>query len=263
VPEPRSARADVAPSVAAGTLDEVRDIIATIDGWLTDGQAALLWECASVLRSGDRIVEIGSYRGRSTIVLASGAPGGCEVVAIDPHAGTDRGPEEYHGKELEAERDHLAFEQNLSRAGVRDRVTYLRKWSHEAVGEIGCPIQLLYIDGAHRYQPARDDIRSYGARVAPGGTLLIHDSFSSKGVTAAILRTLTFGPRWRYVGRVGSMTEFRRSPVRPAERPLNAMRQLGELGWFARNLAIKLLVLARRRDLALRVGLPPDQKWPH
>ena len=261
--DPRSARADVAPTADGVTFADARERIAGIDGWLTDDQAALLWDCASALHPGDRVVEIGSYRGRSTIVLATAVPEGCEVVAVDPHAGTDRGPEEYHGKELEAERDHFAFEENLARAGVRDRVTYLRKWSHDAVDDIDGEIQLLYIDGAHRYQPARDDIRSYGARVAPGGTLLIHDSFSSKGVTAAILRTLTFGRRWRYVGRVGSMTEFRRSFVRPAERPANALRQLGELGWFARNLLIKLLVLARQRDLALRLGLPPDQQWPH
>ncbi len=58
-------------------------------------------------------------------------------------------------------------------------------------------VELLYIDGAHRYAPARDDIRRWGDRVPPGGTLLIHDSFSSVGVTGAILTSLTFSsPRW-------------------------------------------------------------------
>ena len=41
------------------------------------------------------------------------------------------------------------------------------------------PIDVLYIDGAHRYGPARADIRDWGARVTDGGTMLIHDSFSS------------------------------------------------------------------------------------
>jgi len=40
------------------------------------------------------------------------------------------------------------------------------------------PIDLLYIDGAHRYGPAKLDIDAGRARGA-GGTLLIHDSFSS------------------------------------------------------------------------------------
>jgi predicted O-methyltransferase YrrM len=234
-----------------------------IEGWLTDDQARLLWDSATSLRPGECAVEIGSFQGRSTIVLARGAPEGTEVIAVDPHAGTDRGPEEYHGKEAEAERDSVAFEKNLADAGVRQRVTYLRQWSREAIKQIEGPIALLYIDGAHRYQPARDDIRAFGARVGPGGTLLIHDSFSSKGVTAAIMRTLTFSSRWRYMGRVGSMTEFRRSPLAPEDRVANVLRQLRELGWFGRNLVIKMLVLAHRRDLALRLGLPPDQQWPH
>ena len=43
------------------------------------------------------IVEIGSFQGRSTIVLASAAPSGVEIIAIDPHAGNDRGPQEQGG----------------------------------------------------------------------------------------------------------------------------------------------------------------------
>ena len=41
-----------------------------------------------------RIVEIGSFRGRSTIVLRRAAAPGVELVAIDPHGGGDRGPQE-------------------------------------------------------------------------------------------------------------------------------------------------------------------------
>ena len=92
------------------------------------------------------------------------------------------------------------------------------------------PIDVLYIDGAHRYAPALADIRNYGIRVADGGTMLIHDSFSSIGVTLAIMRALAFGSTFRYVGRSRSMTIYRadlptsgtgrvaqrRSPARPA-----------------------------------------------
>ena len=150
---------------------------------MTDDQARLLWESARALRDGDQVVEIGSFQGRSTIVLAQAAPAGATVTAIDPHAGNDRGPQEISGKEAEAEGDSQTFLRNLARAGVADRVTYLRRWSTEALADHQGPIDLLYIDGAHRYGPARDDIRRWGARVPPGGTLLIHDSFSSIGVT--------------------------------------------------------------------------------
>jgi hypothetical protein len=71
--------------------------IADVDGWMTEGQARRLWDRASALRPGARVVEIGSYHGRSAIVLATAAPEGVEVVAIDPHAGNDRGPQQIVG----------------------------------------------------------------------------------------------------------------------------------------------------------------------
>jgi hypothetical protein len=40
--------------------------------------------------------------------------------------------------------------------------------------------------------------------------MLIHDSFSSVGVTLAILRELVWSDQWRYVGRARSITEYRR-----------------------------------------------------
>ncbi len=50
--------------------------------------------------------------------------------------------------------------------------------SNEAHGEVEGDIDLLYIDGAHRYAPALDDIRTWGARVKPGGGY-IHDVYPS------------------------------------------------------------------------------------
>ena len=76
---------------------------------------------------GERIVEIGSFRGRSTIVLASAAPEGVEVVAIDPHAGNDRGPQEIDGFAGEAGEDHRRFLANLAAAGVAERVRHVRR----------------------------------------------------------------------------------------------------------------------------------------
>src|SRR5215203_4674336 len=135
------------------------------------------------------------------IAIGRSAPEGVEIVAIDPHAGNDRGPQEIDGFEDEAALDQKVFFANLERAGVRDRVTYVQKFSHDAHGDVAGDIDVLHIDGAHRYKPAADDIRSWGKRVVPGGTMLIHDSFSSIGVTGAILTSLTPSSEWRYVGR--------------------------------------------------------------
>ena len=233
---------------------------AAVDGWLTPAQARRLWERAAAARG--PVVEIGSFRGRSTIVLASAAP---EVIAIDPHAGSDRGPQEIAADERRGNEDHEAFVANLAAAGVADRVRHVRKPSAAALADVDGAPALLYVDGAHRYGPAHDDLRRWGARVPPGGAMLVHDSWSSVGVTLALLTECVASPWWRYAGRTGSLAEYERphAPLRGRERFRNAARQLAELPWFARNVVIKVLVLARLRPLAHRLGLPRDARWPY
>jgi predicted O-methyltransferase YrrM len=236
--------------------------VADVEGWMTDGQARLLWDSARRVDPGGRIVEIGSFRGRSMVVLARAAEPTVELVAIDPHAGNDRGPQEIDGFVDEAAEDHDVFNANLENAGVRERVRHVRAFSDAAHGDVDDPIELLYIDGAHRYAPARTDIREWGARVSDGGTMLIHDSFSSIGVTLAIMRELFAGRRWRYVGRSESMTEYRRERLRPKARVANAVHQSLELPWFARNVLIKVLITVGLGKVTRVFGHDP-KVWPY
>lgn len=234
-----------------------------VEGWLTEEQARRLYDAAERCPADGLVVEIGSFRGRSTIVLASAAPAGVQVIAIDPHAGNDRGPQEIEGYDAEAATDHEVFLANLHRAGIGGRVRHVRAFSHDALADVDGPVDVLYIDGAHRYGPARADIRDWGALVPAGGTLLIHDSFSSIGVTMAILRELAVGRRFRYVGRSRSLTEYR-ADLRPGwpARLGNAARQAAQLPWFVRNVALKVLLSLGLRKLLTRLGRrPPD--WPY
>ena len=247
------------------SFDAALAAVENVEGWMSDGQARRLWDRASAVPPGGRIVEIGSFRGRSAIVLARAAGGKAEVIAIDPHAGNDRGPQEIHGSVDEGEADNVAFRENLEHAGVADAVRHVRLPSQDALSAVSGPVDLLYVDGAHRLRPAMDDISRWGARVRAGGTMLVHDSFSSIGVTLALLRLLALGGDFVYAGRERSLAEYRRvgTPLRPAERARNALRQLAELPWFARNVAIKVaLVLKAPRPLLRLLGHDsPD--WPY
>lgn len=250
------------PATPAATFAEVEAAVADVDGWMTPGQARKLWSCARTVRSGGTIVEIGSFRGRSMIVLASAAEPGVELVAIDPHAGNDRGPQEIEGFEDAAALDNEVFLANLAAAGVADRVRHVRKFSDDALADVEGEIDVLYIDGAHRFGPALADIRRWGARVRPGGDLLIHDSFSSVGVTGALVASLFFGDRFRYLGRSESMAHYRRERLPARERVANAGRQIAQLPWFARNLLIKALIVARLGRVTRLLGHDPST-WPY
>jgi predicted O-methyltransferase YrrM len=249
-------RAGGAEAGFAGALAAVADV----EGWMTTAQLRRLWEAAATAPEGATIVEIGSFRGRSAIVLARGARDGATVVAIDPHAGTDRGPGEITGSPDTGERDNAAFRANVDAAGVADRVEHVRLTSDAAHGRVAGAIDLLHVDGAHRYAPARDDVAGWGARVAPGGRMLIHDAFSSIGVTGAQLRLLVLSGRFRYLGRSGSLADYRREDLGPAAHAGNALRQLAQLPWFARNVAVKLALTLRLRRVARLLGA---DGWPY
>jgi len=224
----------------------------------------MLADAAAACPPDGEIVEIGSFRGKSTIVLAQSAPEGAAIVAIDPHAGNDRGPQEIEGFADEAASDRHVFEENLAAAGVRHRVRHVPEYSNRAHSAVHGSIDVLYIDGAHRYGPARADIRDWGSRVADGGTMLIHDSFSSVGVTMAIIRELMFGGRFRYIGRSRSLTHYRADlgGGGPLARLRNAARQGAELPWFARNVALKVLLSAGLGKVLTRFGRTAPE-WPY
>jgi predicted O-methyltransferase YrrM len=240
------------------TFDEAFALAAPIEGWLTEEQARRLWETARQVPPGGLLVEIGSFRGRSAVVLASALPDGARMIAIDPHAGGDRGPQEIAPEAERGEADQRAFAANLTAAGVGSRVTHVRKMSAVAHGEVDGEIDVLYIDGAHRFGPARDDIVRWGARVRDGGTMLVHDSFSSIGVTLATLSAITFGSHWRYAGRSGSLAAYRRT--RPGLA--SPLRQLAQLPWFVRNVVVKIAIVTRQRWLARLMGHRGDH-WPY
>ncbi len=242
------------------SFDEAWQAVTDVEGWMTEGQGRALYQAGAACPAEGRIVEIGSFRGRSTIVLGLSAAPGVEIVAVDPHAGNDRGPREFDGFEQEASDDHARFTANLVTAGVSDRVTHVRQFSDRAHKMVGGEIDLLYIDGAHRYRSARADIRDWGARVRPGGRMLIHDSFSSIGVTLAILRELLLSKRFRYVARSRSLAIYEVSPDH--SRGSNAARQLAQLPWFAKNVGLKVLLSLGLGKLLAKLGRPTPE-WPY
>ena len=66
---------------ALRTFDEALTAVRDVDGWMSPDQAERLYRAALSTRPGDQIVEIGSFRGRSTIVLASAANAEATVAA--------------------------------------------------------------------------------------------------------------------------------------------------------------------------------------
>ena len=241
---------------------DVLTSVSCVDGWMTSDQASRLYDCAAELVCGARIVEIGSFRGRSLIVLASAAVEGVQIISVDPHAGGDRGPQEITSDQEVGNQDFLAYNFNLNAAGVRDRIDHIRKMSSGALNDVEGPIDLLHIDGAHRFGPARADIKDWGDKVSDTGVMLIHDSFSSIGVTLALMTSTFLSRDWRYAGRTQSLAEYRRETLNKSRRVTNLIRQVAQVPWFVRNVVIKVLLSARLYPLTRLLG-HKNRDWPY
>src|SRR5271168_4115391 len=69
------------------TIDAAWEATKEVPGYLLENEARFLGVLAAITPAAGAIVEIGSYRGRSTVMLAKVAAhyGFGPVVAIDPH----------------------------------------------------------------------------------------------------------------------------------------------------------------------------------
>jgi predicted O-methyltransferase YrrM len=223
-------------SGAAG-FDDVFAAADPIPGWLTRDQARALYDAAGAVPPGGRVVEIGSHHGRSAVVLASGLPSGARLVAVDPF------PDDWRYGAVGTEQ---RFRDNVQRLGVADAVDLLVATSREVRRTWRGRLDLVYIDGKHDYWTVHDDF-GWARLVEPGGWVLVHDAFSSLGVTTALLRELLGSRSLRYVDRIGSLARIQVSPPSPRDR----MRLVTEMPWWCRNLLVKVTLRLRLKPLAM------------
>ena len=173
----------------ADVLAALRDV----DGYFSESEALAFHDVvltfAAPAERALRVVEIGSYMGRSTIAagLALRARGAGSVVSIDPHAPTGKASyaAEHGDRETFAE-----FEANVARAGVAGFVIPVRATSEQARAEYdGVPIDVLFIDGSHDEDDVRFDTEAWLPLLAARAVAAYNDPFAP-GVNRVIREAL-------------------------------------------------------------------------
>lgn len=131
-------------------------------------QERWLFMTARSLPNETNIVEIGSFKGRSTCALAYGCRGTAKrVFAIDTFDGNEK---DFFEKDF-----FSVFNRNLIDRGLNEYVTPLRGVSSEVGKRWDKPIHLLYIDGGHEYEDVLSDFQTFYPFVVLGGIVAFHD----------------------------------------------------------------------------------------
>jgi predicted O-methyltransferase YrrM len=210
---------------------------------LTEDEVNFLYRLGQVNHCPGVIVEIGSFKGKSTIALARGAAAthGGKVYAIDPHRIQ---PEEGYLEDTEAE-----FFANIRRGGVEEQVEPMVMTSAEAAKNWARPVRVLWIDGDHRYEPSKLDFTLWEPHVVEGGIIAMHDTIRKPGPKRVLWEKVFRSGRFQEIAIVDNITAARKVARRA---PVAHLRDQA-------TLALRAIYIAARKS---RIPLAkPAGRW--
>ncbi|MFG2847923.1 class I SAM-dependent methyltransferase [Kitasatospora sp. NPDC048296] len=187
-----------------------------------EGLALYAAAVAAARLTGLPVLEIGTYCGRSAILLAAAArEAGTVALTVDHHRGSEEQQPgwEYHDKTLVDPEVGLMdtlprFRRTLHAAGLEDHVVALVGRSPRIAALWGRPLGLVFIDGGHTDEHATGDYEGWVPHLAPEGLLVVHDVFpdpadGGQAPYRVYLRALAEG--FEEVSVTGSLRVLRRA----------------------------------------------------
>ncbi|WP_197715221.1 class I SAM-dependent methyltransferase [Nocardioides baekrokdamisoli] len=165
--------------------DTLLALASATKGFMPDDEGQALYEYALARAAHGPIVEIGTYCGKSAIYLGAAAQlADSTVFTVDHHRGSEENQAgwEHHDDSLvdptTGLMDTLAnFRRTMQVAQLEGTVVPIVGDSPVVARHWRTPISMLFIDGGHGVEPARQDYLSWAPWVAVGGLLAIHDVF--------------------------------------------------------------------------------------
>ncbi|MFD4869633.1 class I SAM-dependent methyltransferase [Streptomyces sp. NPDC058412] len=155
-------------------------------GFMPVREGLALYEAAAAAAGlGLPLLEVGTYCGRSTILLADAArEAGVAAITVDHHRGSEEQQPgwEYHDPSVVDPEVGLmdtlpTFRRTLHKAGLEDHVIAIVGRSPQVATAWGGKLGFVFIDGGHTDEHAGGDYEGWAPHVAEGGTLVIHDVF--------------------------------------------------------------------------------------
>ena len=161
------------------------DLAETVTGFMPADEGRALFDAGVRYLDGWVAVEIGTYCGRSTVLLgAAAASRGAVLCTVDHHHGSEEHQPgwEFHDTSLvdpvSGRFDTLgAFRRTMDAADLQDTIVAVVCKSTVVARAWRTPLQLLFIDGGHSEDAANADFDGWARWVQVGGALIIHDVF--------------------------------------------------------------------------------------
>jgi predicted O-methyltransferase YrrM len=216
--------ADTVSSPLSPRAERLFALAEQVTGFMPADEGRALYDAAVRYLDGGVGVEIGTYCGKSTVLLGAAAQEtGAVVYTVDHHHGSEEHQPgwEYHDASLVDPVTGLfdtlpTMRHTLDAAGLDEHVVAVIGKSPIVARGWRMPLRLLFIDGGHTEEAAQRDFDGWARWVEVGGALIIHDVFPNPadGGQAPFhiyQRALDTGV-FREVAVVGSMRVLERIP---------------------------------------------------
>lgn len=168
---------------------KILSIIFRIKSTTSPIEAFFLYECARDGYGEGAIVEIGSFHGMSTIVMATGSKQRQreKVYAVDPLLDVNI---------------RNCLMKNIKREKVQDYIIPCLMKSEEFSKDFNKPVRLIFIDGCHEYEEVKKDILLFKGYLIDGGIIALHD-VNLESVCKAVNECIVNSDEFIVEGRVG------------------------------------------------------------
>jgi hypothetical protein len=163
-------------------------------------ELAFLYAAALTMPSGARCVEIGSWKGRSTVAICEGlrTVDGASLCAVDTFHGDARN-DRMHARfrdELAADEVYRSFREHTA---DYEFLTVERTTSREAShGFENESLDWVFIDAEHTFDHVLDDVRHWLPKVKLGGLISGHD-YGHASVRFAVHSCLSVDGAWESI----------------------------------------------------------------
>ncbi len=184
---------------------DLQRLLGLTEGMISMEEGRLLYDLARAVQ-GAAVVEVGSYRGRSTVALARGSLDGhrVPVYAIDPHENFEGVLGGQFGHE-----DRGAFMSAMLATGSFEVVRLINLSSELVTPAWSEPIGLLWIDGDHRYEGVRRDFECWAPHLAEGAVVAFDDATDPELGPWKLLEELSAAGRLEASACTGKVRTFR------------------------------------------------------
>lgn len=201
-------------SLPESKLNELKLCFDRVESMITLNESLLLYCLAKEVKTGC-IVEVGSYRGGSTVFLGRGSLDGghVPVYAIDPHKsfigmlGGVFGP-----------KDRTAFYHAMLEQGCSEIVSLINLSSEYFAMKWEEPIALLWIDGDHRYDSVKRDFELWMPHLEAGGIIVFDDATDPTLGPRILINEITHSNKFEEIITVGKVVVIRVNSTKWADK---------------------------------------------